>query len=219
MNPKDPEIPITPGIREALHPGLGNGAALEPDQHAFLLRVPDPTKLLESFLEPGTEPLKSSSESTNVPTTRKDRDQDGLPEDQAEMTKTEEDSDGNASTEIDQQKAIKPGKRLKKAIKSTSGKAPDDQDRNTMESKTESTLSPFTLWLKGLSGSEYVHPYDDDFALRQEPPAAGEGISETYADLLAAQGYKDQAIEMYKRLMEKYPEKSGFFAAKIEALS
>ncbi len=46
----------------------------------------------------------------------------------------------------------------------------------------------------------------------------GEGISETFADLLAAQGYKEQAIEMYIKLMEKYPEKSGFFAAKIEAL-
>ena len=45
-----------------------------------------------------------------------------------------------------------------------------------------------------------------------------QGISETFADLLASQGHTRQAIDMYTRLMEKYPEKSSFFAAKIKAL-
>ncbi len=79
-------------------------------------------------------------------------------------------------------------------------------------------LSPFTEWLKGLGGADYVHPYDDDFALTQEKGVLKEVISETYADLLATQGYKDRAIVMYLKLIEKYPEKSSFFAAKIEAL-
>ena len=43
-------------------------------------------------------------------------------------------------------------------------------------------------------------------------------ISETYADLLATQGYTQKAIELYQRLMLKFPEKSGYFAAKIEEL-
>ena len=63
-----------------------------------------------------------------------------------------------------------------------------------------------------------MHPYEDDFAFAQGSGPSGEGITETFADLLASQGYKEQAIEMYIKLMEKYPEKSGFFAAKIEAL-
>lgn len=79
-------------------------------------------------------------------------------------------------------------------------------------------LSPFTQWLKELGGADYVHPYDDDFALNQEKGELNEVISETYANLLAAQGYKERAIEMYLRLIEKYPEKSSFFAAKIQAL-
>lgn len=43
-------------------------------------------------------------------------------------------------------------------------------------------------------------------------------ISETYANLLATQGYTQKAIELYQRLMLKFPEKSGYFAAKIEEL-
>lgn len=42
--------------------------------------------------------------------------------------------------------------------------------------------------------------------------------SETLAALLEAQGHYEKAIAMYKRLMMKYPEKSAFFAAKIEQL-
>ncbi len=87
-----------------------------------------------------------------------------------------------------------------------------------VSSREKFTLSPFTQWLKDLGGADYVHPYDDDFALSQEKGALNEVISETYADVLAAQGYKERAIEMYLKLIEKYPEKSSFFAAKIEAL-
>lgn len=72
--------------------------------------------------------------------------------------------------------------------------------------------------MKGLRGSEYVHPYGDDFAIHQSLGEGGEGVSETFADLLASQGYKEQAIAMYTKLIEKFPEKSRFFAAKIEAL-
>lgn len=43
--------------------------------------------------------------------------------------------------------------------------------------------------------------------------------SETLARLYAQQGYRDKAIEMYRRLMVLHPEKSAFFAAQIEALT
>jgi len=42
--------------------------------------------------------------------------------------------------------------------------------------------------------------------------------SETLADLLAAQQLYDKATKMYERLMMKFPEKSAYFAAKIEKL-
>ena len=43
-------------------------------------------------------------------------------------------------------------------------------------------------------------------------------ISETLADLLAYQGNNNKAIEMYMRLSLHIPEKSDYFAAKIEKL-
>ena len=119
----------------------------------------------------------------------------------------------------DQSKLPKAGKLIRKAAKSARRKEEEDKKSATpIIALTESTLSPYTQWLKGLRGSDYVHPYDDDFAFVQGSGPAKEGMSETYADLLASQGYKEQAVEMYLKLMEKYPEKSGFFAAKIEAL-
>lgn len=119
----------------------------------------------------------------------------------------------------EQPKAPKAGKLVRKAAKSVRKQEEDEKKAIAQElTLTESTLSPFTQWLKGLKGSDYVHPYDDDFAFVQGTGPAKEGISETFAELLASQGYKDQAVEMYLKLMEKYPEKSGFFAAKIEAL-
>ncbi len=115
----------------------------------------------------------------------------------------------------------KVGKRVRKVVK----KASEEETRELAANKVVNEgkpvtedLSPFTQWLKGLKGSEYVHPYEDDYGLNQMSASSRGGVSETFADLLASQGYLDQAREMYMKLMEKYPEKSGFFAAKIEAL-
>jgi hypothetical protein len=43
-------------------------------------------------------------------------------------------------------------------------------------------------------------------------------VSETLARLVAAQGKKDKAIEIYQKLMLKNPQKSSYFAAQIEKL-
>jgi len=43
-------------------------------------------------------------------------------------------------------------------------------------------------------------------------------MSETLADLLAAQGQYDQAIKMYQRLTLVFPEKSSYFAEQIKKL-
>ncbi|MCH2021875.1 MAG: hypothetical protein MK207_05290 [Saprospiraceae bacterium] len=44
-------------------------------------------------------------------------------------------------------------------------------------------------------------------------------VSETLADLLVLQGQKDKAIKMYRTLSLKFPEKSRYFAEKIEELN
>ncbi len=43
-------------------------------------------------------------------------------------------------------------------------------------------------------------------------------ISETLARLLAKQGYRDKAVNMYERLCLAFPDKSAYFAAEIEKL-
>jgi hypothetical protein len=40
-------------------------------------------------------------------------------------------------------------------------------------------------------------------------------VSEPFAEILYAQGYKDKAIKIYEKLMLKNPEKRDIFAAKI----
>lgn len=43
-------------------------------------------------------------------------------------------------------------------------------------------------------------------------------VSETLAKLLARQGHKSEALEMYQKLIQKYPEKHSTFATAIEKL-
>ncbi len=44
-------------------------------------------------------------------------------------------------------------------------------------------------------------------------------ISEPFAEILYAQGYKEKAIKIYEKLMDKYPEKKINFAAKIDKIN
>ncbi|MCP4439037.1 MAG: hypothetical protein GY810_08860 [Aureispira sp.] len=58
-----------------------------------------------------------------------------------------------------------------------------------------------------------------DYMAKESVTENEEVISETLANLLALQGKKDKAIKMYNALSLKFPEKSRFFAEKIEELS
>ena len=316
---KDKSIPEA-GLPEALHPEIGNGAALADSDHSFVLRAPDVTKSLENLLAQSTSDMEKPNDipadpehidvapaptpPTDAPAeaSQKDSSPGDVKADDtkspsktvrkksvtATMTKgadaeSEKSSDtlkqksgkkATISAESDAPKAPKPGKRIlkaakavkkqqkkknasanakkaaktaesKKAVKKTpvkkttvkkttvkktvvkktapkkaapSSKAGPSKSVAKGQLREQPVLSAFTQWLKALGGAEYVHPYEDDFALHPEKGSLKEVISETYADLLATQGYKERAVEMYRKLMEKYPEKSSFFAAKIEAL-
>ena len=131
------------------------------------------------------------------------------------------DTDFLSESRQEETKPVPEGKRVLKAVKKAQKKQKTlkkEARKQQMEQVDGSGLSPFTKWLKSLRGSEYVHPYEDDYALAGLSGPNKEGISETFADLLALQGFKDRAADMYRLLMAKYPEKSSFFAAKIEAL-
>ena len=257
--PKSKHKPV-PGIAEALNPEIGNGAALENDKHAFILRLPDLSVQLNEYLKPSKEELEEISNQEIASEEAISDQTPGIEDFTAQKTETPDDihlSQPEAEDIPDQVIENPSGKRSKKQNSGKAGKAlesdltgTDEPSPSTEEGKPtkagklvrkvaksakkqaerqkaqetpiierpQPLLSPFTSWLKNLTGSDYVHPYEDDFAIEQAAGSAKEGISETFADLLAAQGYKDQAREMYLKLMEKYPEKSGFFAAKIEAL-
>ena len=43
-------------------------------------------------------------------------------------------------------------------------------------------------------------------------------ISETLAEILIRQGKKEKAIEVYRKLIWKFPQKKAYFAAQIEEL-
>ena len=53
---------------------------------------------------------------------------------------------------------------------------------------------------------------------RKSITKSNEVASEPLADLLAQQGHFDDAKKMYEQLMHKNPEKSRYFAAKLEDL-
>ena len=96
---------------------------------------------------------------------------------------------------------------------------------------------PFALWISSFNPPLLVPkarqaPETAALATKEKPvpaPTAQElaerslaenkdVISETLARLLAKQGYRDKAIDMYERLRLAFPEKSAYFAAEIEKL-
>jgi hypothetical protein len=44
-------------------------------------------------------------------------------------------------------------------------------------------------------------------------------ITESYANILEMQGQKEKAVVVYQKLILKFPEKKGYFANRIAALS
>lgn len=84
----------------------------------------------------------------------------------------------------------------------------DNQDVNHGEPKAEKVEKQEK---KGI-----LHPVQEQVRMSiQEDESI---ISETLADLLVDQGYTEKAIRMYQQLRLQEPEKSGYFAAKIDKI-
>ena len=89
----------------------------------------------------------------------------------------------------EEEKSSQAGKLVRKAAKSVKRQEKEQiKDKETKSSTREFELSPFTRWLKGFSGSDYVHSYEDDFAFAQGSGPSGAGKTETFAALLAGTG-------------------------------
>lgn len=114
---------------------------------------------------------------------------------------------------------VKPKKKHKKSKKNKSDK---------FGLKEYSGISDFSKWLLSFKKD------DVEKKIRKEEKAARKKkiednarksvtkssaiISEPLAEILASQGHLDDAKKMYEQLMHKYPEKSSYFAAKINNL-
>jgi hypothetical protein len=114
---------------------------------------------------------------------------------------------------------VKPKKRHKKSKKNKSDK---------FGLKEYSGISDFSKWLLSFKKD------DVEKKIKKEEKAARKKIiednarksvtkssaiiSEPLAEILASQGHLDDAKKMYEQLMHKYPEKSSYFAAKINNL-
>ena len=89
--------------------------------------------------------------------------------------------------------------------------------------ESSSGLSDFSTWLLSQEGKtelNHLKKSKKKVKSKQKKKVKKDKsvVSEPLADLLASQGHTDEAIDMYQRLSLIFPEKSAFFAAKIEKI-
>lgn len=100
-------------------------------------------------------------------------------------------------------------------------KVPDEKEEN--EEKTDIFdlfVNQATSFLKSINEKKdnYSHKKDLEDWEDDSTDENEEVVSETLADILAAQGQKEKAIKMYEALSLKFPKKSRLFADKIAKL-
>lgn len=104
----------------------------------------------------------------------------------------------------------------------TGAKLPDMVEND--KKPTMEQLRSFTGWLRTMKRSAAYSP-DPDLAAEKTTPDSGEDkyaepevVTETMAEVRASMGHYDKAIAIYEKLSLSNPEKSAYFAQKIEAL-
>lgn len=91
-----------------------------------------------------------------------------------------------------------------------------------------SGLSEYALWLMSFEKDDIEKTLKKEAkraknrlleeSARKSVTKSEEIISDSLAQILESQGHLDDAKKMYEQLMHKYPEKSSYFAAKIDKL-
>lgn len=119
--------------------------------------------------------------------------------------------------QLDDESDEKPGVRLKKHKKSKKFKLQEF-----------SGLSEYALWLMSFKHDDIEKKLKKEnkkaqkrlleASVQKSVTKSEEIISESLAQILEKQGHLDDAKKMYEQLMHKYPEKSRYFAAKIDNL-
>jgi len=119
-------------------------------------------------------------------------------------------------------------KKRKKNKKTTMSKTQYRWSSETAADFNMTSLDPFTEWINTVDGVENTSIKVGKKKKKKKKKkqkkkyksleAKPEIASEALATLLTNQGHYNEAIEMYKQLSLKNPEKSSFFAAKIETI-
>lgn len=99
------------------------------------------------------------------------------------------------------------------------------QEEKLVADKLGQQVKTFTQWLKSMKkiyveeGKELEADKEKEVVtMATESNQKEEIITETMANVLLKQGKKEQAIELFEKLILLHPEKSGYFATQIEEL-
>ena len=121
-------------------------------------------------------------------------------------------------------------KKKKKKSKKSKSKSNYRWSSETEADYTMTNLDPFTVWINSIDGVEITAVESKQSGKKKKKnkkknkphskslESKPEIASEALAGLLTNQGHYEDAIAMYEQLSLKNPEKSSFFAAKIESI-
>jgi len=161
--------------------------------------------------KPASEPLKRISKKERIIQMAKELDQ----KDQSESTPATS--------------AMQAGGEKKKSSKKTADLDPIVNEikvsRKKVQPESDKTreqieiIDQFIKTKPNLTPASTSSEENPDLASTLKSGEFGDNIvSETLAEILIRQGKKDKAIEVYKKLIWKFPQKKAYFAAQIEEL-
>jgi hypothetical protein len=152
-----------------------------------------------------------------------------LPDKTKEKKKTRKKK--NKKNSVKSKKKSKKGS--KKKDKNSNETEQIDDGQSSKSERDLSGLSDFSAWLLAQSKESHINPLKEISEKKKnkkpkqklkkksarEKKKKNKGlVSEPLADLLASQGHIEEAVEMYQKLSLIIPEKSAFFAAKIDKI-